>query len=51
MGNSWDIVVVNKTDEGYLVMTPNGDTQWLTLDEFEKLQNKLNERRDIHNNR
>jgi hypothetical protein len=40
MSNSWDIVVVNKTNEGYLVMAPNGDTQWLTIEEFEKLQKK-----------
>jgi len=35
MSNSWDIVVVNKTNEGYLVMAPNGDTQWLTHEAYQ----------------
>jgi hypothetical protein len=37
---TWDIQVINKTNDGYLVMVPNGDTQWLTIEEFEKLQKK-----------
>lgn len=32
----WNIEVINKTNDGYLVMVPNGDTQWLTIEEFNK---------------
>lgn len=30
----WEISILKETPEGYLVMTPNGDTEWLTKDEY-----------------
>lgn len=47
---TWNIEVINKTNDGYLVMAPNGDTQWLTIEEYQKLQKNIDERRNIHGN-
>ena len=32
----WVLTIVNETKDGYLCMTPNGDTQWLTKKEYEE---------------
>ena len=31
----WELTIVNETKDGYLVMSPNGDTQWITKEEYE----------------
>lgn len=38
---TWNIEVINKTNDGYLVMAPNGDTQWLSEEDYQKyLENR-----------
>jgi hypothetical protein len=31
---TWNIKIIKETSEGYLVMSPNGDTQWLTKEDY-----------------
>jgi hypothetical protein len=31
----WDISIISKSEDGFLVSAPNGDTQWLTNEEME----------------
>jgi len=33
--SKWDISIISKSEDGVLVSAPNGDTQWLTNEEFE----------------
>lgn len=40
----WEIQIISQTDDGYLVSAPNGDTQWLTKEEY---QMYLQKRREI----
>jgi hypothetical protein len=35
MNEKWDISIISETEDGFLVSSPNGDTQWLTKDEME----------------
>jgi transcriptional antiterminator Rof (Rho-off) len=30
----WELQIILETNDGYLVSAPNGDTQWLTKDEY-----------------
>jgi len=30
----WEITIIKETDDGYLCMSPNGDTQWMTKEEY-----------------
>lgn len=30
----WELVIVNETKDGYLCMSPNGDTNWMTKKEY-----------------
>jgi hypothetical protein len=31
----WEIQIIKETEDGYLVSAPNGDTQFMTKDEYE----------------
>ena len=35
----WELTIVNETQDGYLVMSPNGDTQWMTKEDYQKYLN------------
>ena len=35
----WELTIVNETQDGYLVMSPNGDTQWMTKKDYQKYLN------------
>jgi 16S rRNA C1402 (ribose-2'-O) methylase RsmI len=39
----WDIIVLNKMDDFYLVMTPNGETHTITQETYDifKQQNRI----------
>lgn len=39
----WNIDVINQTPEGVLVMAPNGDTHYMTREEYESYKNKTKE--------
>jgi len=30
----WELTIVNETKNGYLCMSPNGDTNWMTKDDY-----------------
>jgi hypothetical protein len=30
----WELQIILETNDGYLVSSPNGDTPWLTKDEY-----------------
>lgn len=32
---NWTLTIINETADGYLCAAPNGDTQWMTKEEFE----------------
>lgn len=32
----WEIEIIDETSHGLLVMAPNGDTQWMTKDEYDQ---------------
>jgi len=31
---TWEIKILKETEDGFLCMAPNGDTQWLSHDEY-----------------
>jgi hypothetical protein len=31
----WEIEIINETEDGYLVMSPNGDTHYMTKDDYD----------------
>jgi hypothetical protein len=35
---AWQITIINETAEGYLLMSPDGETQWMTREEYQKVQ-------------
>jgi hypothetical protein len=37
---SWEIIILEEFEDGYLCSAPNGDTQWLTKEDYEKLKQK-----------
>ena len=39
ISDMWKIVVVNQDAEGYLLMSPNGDTQWVNESDYLELKN------------
>ena len=41
-GQVWEYVVIRSEHEGVLVQVGNGDTQWLTNEEFQILNEKRN---------
>jgi len=32
---SWNITIIKETSEGFLCMSPNGDTHWMTRNDYE----------------
>lgn len=38
---TWNVTILNKTKDGYLVMAPNGDTVWITYQDYEIYLNNL----------
>lgn len=46
LGDSWDLTVVKEDDSGVLVSSPNGDTQWLSLTEWELYKINKNKKND-----
>jgi len=32
----WDIEILDETSHGLLVLAPNGDTQWMTKEEYQQ---------------
>jgi hypothetical protein len=40
---SWELIVLNETEEGVLVSSPNGDTQWLSTSEWQTYKNNKKE--------
>lgn len=30
----WEITIIKETDDGYLCMSPNGDTNWMTKQDY-----------------
>ena len=43
----WDLTILNESKDGFLCMTPNGDTQYLTRSGYE---NYLKNRKQRHGN-
>lgn len=42
--SAWDLTVISEKPDGYLVCTPNGDTQYMTKEEYETFYKKRNEK-------
>lgn len=40
----WQLTIIQETKDGYLCMSPNGDTQWLTKEEYEKFNHNRTSR-------
>ncbi len=38
--DSWDLTIISQSDKGALGSAPNGDTQWLSINEWESYKNK-----------
>lgn len=38
---SWNITILKETKDGYLVMAPNGETVWMTHQDYEIYLNNL----------
>ena len=37
----WELTIIKEDDKGYLVQAPNGDTHWITKEDYTKyLHNK-----------
>jgi hypothetical protein len=36
---TWEITILKESDEGYLVSAPNGDTQWITKEQYQQYLN------------
>ena len=41
---NWKLTIINETKDGYLCMSPNGDTQWLTKEEFQQYEINVKQR-------
>ena len=41
-GQVWELTVIRAEHDGVLVQVPNGDTQWLTNEEYQILNEKRN---------
>jgi len=42
--SAWDLTVISEKPDGYLVCAPNGDTQYMTKQEFENFHKKRNQK-------
>jgi len=38
MLNMWELTIIETYDDGYLLMSPNGDTQYITQQQYSKLK-------------
>jgi len=38
----WNIQIINETNDGYIVMAPNGDTQFMTKKDYKTYLNNRN---------
>lgn len=36
----WEIIIIKETKDGYLCSSPNGDTQWVTKEEYQRMIEK-----------
>jgi hypothetical protein len=36
--SNWTMTIINETKDGVLVSAPNGDTQWITKEDYEKMK-------------
>jgi hypothetical protein len=34
----WEITIINELEDGYIVMSPIGDTLYITKEEYQKLK-------------
>ena len=42
----WEITIINELEGGYIVMSPIGDTLYITKEEYQELKNNNNVERD-----
>jgi hypothetical protein len=42
---TWEITILKESDEGYLVSAPNGDTQWITKEQYQQYLNNKNSKK------
>jgi hypothetical protein len=42
---TWEITILKESDEGYLVSAPNGDTQWITKEQYQQYLNNRNSKK------
>jgi len=42
----WEITIINELEDGYIVMSPLGDTMYITKEEYQKLKNNNKVERD-----
>jgi hypothetical protein len=42
----WEITIINELEDGYIVMSPIGDTLYITKEEYQELKNNNNVERD-----
>lgn len=38
----WELIIINEDDKGYLVQAPNGDTHWMSKQDYQKYLEKIN---------